>query len=90
MDLGNFQVSYVFNILINLACLNRTIYETPAIYGLIRATPKRILDGLLGTPLQMLKKGTIDQLFPMMVEKEDIPVIFNFDVEVILVKSQLF
>ena len=66
--------------------LNRTIYDTPAIYGLIRGTPKRILEGLLATPLKLLKKGTIDQLFPLMVEREDIPVIFNFDVEVRRVK----
>ena len=55
----------------------------PAIYGLIRGTPKRLLDGLIGTTLRMLKKGTIDELFPLMVEKENIPVLFNFDVEVI-------
>ena len=42
-----------------------------------------MLDGLLGTSLRLLKKGTIDELFPLMVKKENIPVLFNFDVEVI-------
>ena len=55
----------------------------PALYGLMRGTPIRILDGILGTTIEILKNGTIDELFPMMVERENIPVIFNFDVEVI-------
>ena len=60
-----------------------TIYQLPAMYGLIWGTPRLLADFILGSEIKNLKKGAIDELFPKMVEKENIPVKFYFDVKVI-------
>ena len=65
-----------------------TIYHVPALYGLIWGTPMKLFDGLTGVGVKALKEGSIDELFPMMVKDQNIPVKFNFDVKVC--KSKVF
>ena len=79
------RITIIFLVFINLLrknCLFRTIYETPTIYGLIWGTPRILVDSLMRTELKSLKNGTIDEIFELMVNEENIPVKFYFDVKV--------
>ena len=58
-----------------------TIYQVPTLYGLIWLTPKLLIDTFTGVGLKNLKKGSMDEVFPLMVQDQNIPVIFNFDVK---------
>ena len=59
---------------------NRTLQEVPAIYALIFVTPRPLFEVMLGIGIRTFKHNTIGQLFPKMVEDENLNVIFNFDV----------
>ena len=50
----------------------------PLIYGLIWATPQTVLDSLTGN-IFFLTEGSIQELFPIMVEDKGIKVLFNFE-----------
>ena len=63
-----------------LPYFQRTLQEVPAIYGLIWATPRVLFDLLLNRASKALKNKSIAQLFPKMVEDENLDVVFNFDV----------
>eukprot|EP00093_Oithona_nana_P004323 04323.XXX_83947_85710_1 [CDS] Oithona nana genome sequencing. len=56
-----------------------TLQEVPVIYGLIWATPLAVFD-LFVVGSKALKNKSIGQLFPKMVEDEDLDVVFNFNV----------
>ena len=62
-----------------LSYLKRTLQEVPVIYGLIWATPLAVFD-LFVVGSKALKNKSIGQLFPKMVEDEDLDVVFNFNV----------
>ena len=59
---------------------SRTLQETPVIYGLIWATPRVLFDRAIGIGSKALKNKSIGQLFPKIVEDEDLEVVFNFNV----------
>ena len=61
--------------------LTRTIDTTPAVYGMIWATPTLLVDGLAAT-VKLLPSGALSELFPLLIEDQDIPVMFNFEVNV--------
>ncbi len=60
----------------------RTIETTPALYGFIWGTPRLILDVLVPGQVKYLKTAAISDLFPKLIEDQDIPVKFNFEVVV--------
>ena len=65
----------------------RTLQEVPVIYGLIKVTPRTLLETVLGIGVKTFRHNTIGQLFPKIVDQEDLKVIFNFNV--VGIKSKL-
>lgn len=59
----------------------------PAIYGLIRTTPRYVVDVLIGKQTKFFKERTFDELFQLMVKDKDIAVKFNYEV---LVRNMYF
>ena len=57
------------------------IYDLPAIYGLIWCTPNMIVD-IIALKGKQLQKGSIADLFPLMVKEQNVSVVFNFEVTV--------
>ena len=59
----------------------RVLHDTASIYGSIWATPLAMSDTLTTGSLS-IKEGAIDDIYPKMIEEEDISVKYNYDVEV--------
>ena len=59
----------------------RTIDTTPAIYGLIWVTPTFLAD-ILARKGKFLKKRAISELFPLLIEDQQVPVKFHYEVTV--------
>ena len=57
------------------------IYDLPTIYGMIWCTPNMMID-IIAFKAKQLQRKSIADLFPMMVEDQNIPVLYDFEVNV--------
>ena len=62
----------------------RVLHDLAAIYGNIWTQPIAMADIFVNGGLS-LKQGALDDIFPKMIEEENIPIKYNFEVEVNLV-----
>ena len=62
------------------------IYDLPTIYGMIWCTPNMMVD-IIAFKAKQLQRKSIADLFPLMVEDQDIPVYYDFDVTVSIVNT---
>jgi len=61
-----------------------TIDKVPVTYLFLFAEPGYLMDlGLLRTPYSYMNNRSLQELFPMMIDDQDIPTIFNFEVSFI-------
>ena len=62
------------------------IYDLPTIYGMIWCTPNMMVD-IIAFKAKQLQRKSIADLFPLMVEDQDIPVYYDFEVTVSIVNT---
>ena len=74
------KVRLIESTLDNTVC-HRTLKEIPVIYALLWAPPRALFDSTTAQgQTKALKWKSLAELFPTMVEEENLNVIFNFDV----------
>ena len=56
--------------------------ELPAIYLFLFMNPELLMENFLSPPIGTMKDRTIDEVFPIMVQDQNIKTIFNFEVTV--------
>ena len=56
--------------------------ELPAIYLFLFMNPELLMENFLSPPIGTMKDRTIDEVFPIMVQDQNIKTIFNFEVNV--------
>ena len=60
---------------------NRVLHEAASIYGAIWSSPLALSDAFTNGG-SMLIQGAIDDIYPKMIEEENIDVDYNYEVEV--------